>query len=164
MTRGFSRCPIVTSDATQIMDPSDQSAHYERGPMILTSNQGSDARSEVSRNRVIATANLDRLLRHAVTLSIRRNTDCVKEGNSTLESTASPTAPIPNRVAKFELPQIGKIRLPSDKAANQHGGSNSKPTMARSPGSSPARANLAPGRKHRRTPSPFDLKQKYTRS
>ena len=146
------------------MDPSDQSAHYERGPMILTSNQGFHARSEVSGNRVIATANLDRLLRHAVTLSIRRNTDCVKEGNSTLESNAWPKAPIPNRVAKFELPQIGKIRLPSDDAAYQHGSSNSKPTTARSPDSSPARANLAPRTKHRRTPSPFDLKQKYTRS
>ncbi len=49
------------------------SRRYERGPMILTSNQNFGASGEVFGDRVIATAILDCLLHHAVTLSIRGN-------------------------------------------------------------------------------------------
>ena len=41
--------------------------------MILTGNQSFGARGEVSGDRVIATAILDRLLHHPVTLNIRGN-------------------------------------------------------------------------------------------
>jgi DNA replication protein DnaC len=46
------------------------SRRYERGPMILTSNQSFGAWGEVFGDRVIATAILDRLLHHAVTMNI----------------------------------------------------------------------------------------------
>lgn len=55
------------------------SRRYERGPMILTSNQSFGAWGEVFGNRVIATAILDRLLHHAVTLNIRGNSYRLKE-------------------------------------------------------------------------------------
>ena len=49
------------------------SRRYERGPMILTSNQSFGAWGEVFGDRIIATAILDRLLHHAVTMNIRGN-------------------------------------------------------------------------------------------
>ncbi|MGH8702597.1 MAG: IS21-like element helper ATPase IstB [Burkholderiales bacterium] len=55
------------------------SRRYERGPMILTSNQSFTAWGEVFGDRVIATAILDRLLHHAVTLNIRGNSYRLKE-------------------------------------------------------------------------------------
>jgi DNA replication protein DnaC len=47
------------------------SRRYERGPMVLTSNQSFSALGEVFGDRVIATAILDRLLHHAVMLNVR---------------------------------------------------------------------------------------------
>ena len=55
------------------------SRRYERGPMILTSNQSFSAWGDVFGDRVIATAILDRLLHHAVTLNIRGNSYRLKE-------------------------------------------------------------------------------------
>jgi DNA replication protein DnaC len=55
------------------------SRRYERGPMILTSNQSYGAWGEVFGDRIIATAILDRLLHHAVTLNIRGNSYRLKE-------------------------------------------------------------------------------------
>lgn len=55
------------------------SRRYERGPMILTSNQTFGAWGEVFGDRVIATAILDRLLHHAVTLNVRGNSYRLKE-------------------------------------------------------------------------------------
>jgi DNA replication protein DnaC len=55
------------------------SRRYERGPMILTSNQSFGAWGEVFGDRVIATAILDRLLHHAVTMNIRGNSYRLKE-------------------------------------------------------------------------------------
>ena len=55
------------------------SRRYERGPMILTSNQGFGAWGDVFGDRIIATAILDRLLHHAVTLNIRGNSYRLKE-------------------------------------------------------------------------------------
>jgi len=55
------------------------SRRYERGPMILTSNQSLAARDDAYGERVIAIAPLDRLLHHAVTLNIRRNSYPLKE-------------------------------------------------------------------------------------
>jgi DNA replication protein DnaC len=55
------------------------SRRYERGPMILTSNQSFSAWGEVFGDRVIATAILDRLLHHAVTLNIRGNSYRLQE-------------------------------------------------------------------------------------
>jgi len=43
------------------------SRHYEKGPMILTSNQSFGSWGDVFGDRVIATAILDRLLHHSVT-------------------------------------------------------------------------------------------------
>jgi DNA replication protein DnaC len=47
------------------------SRRYERGPLILTSNQSFGSWGEVFGDRVIATAVLDRILHHAITLNIR---------------------------------------------------------------------------------------------
>jgi DNA replication protein DnaC len=55
------------------------SRRYERGPMVLTSNQSFAAWGDVFGDRVIATAILDRLLHHAVTVNIRGNSYRLKE-------------------------------------------------------------------------------------
>jgi DNA replication protein DnaC len=55
------------------------SRRYERGPMILTSNQSFGAWGEVFGDRVIATAILDRLLHHAITINIRGNSYRLKD-------------------------------------------------------------------------------------
>jgi len=55
------------------------SRHYERGPMILTSNQGFGRWDDVFGDRVIATAILDRLLHHAITINIRGNSYRLKD-------------------------------------------------------------------------------------
>jgi len=49
------------------------SRRYERGPMILTSNQAIGSWGDVFGDRVIAAAVLDRILHHAITASIRGN-------------------------------------------------------------------------------------------
>jgi DNA replication protein DnaC len=60
------------------------SRRYERGPMILTSNQSFANWGEVFGDQIIATAILDRILHHCVTVSIRgesfRLKDKLKEG------------------------------------------------------------------------------------
>jgi DNA replication protein DnaC len=55
------------------------SRRYERGPMILTSNQSFGSCGEVFGDRVIATAVLDRILHHAITLNIRGNSYRLKD-------------------------------------------------------------------------------------
>ena len=55
------------------------SRRYERGPMILTSNQSFGAWGEVFGDRVIATAILDRVLHHAITVNIRGNSYRLKD-------------------------------------------------------------------------------------
>jgi DNA replication protein DnaC len=55
------------------------SRRYEKGPMILTSNQSFGAWGDVFGERVIATAILDRVLHHAITLNIRGNSYRLKE-------------------------------------------------------------------------------------
>jgi DNA replication protein DnaC len=55
------------------------SRRYEKGPMILTSNQSFGAWGEVFGDRVIATAILDRVLHHAITLNIRGNSYRLKD-------------------------------------------------------------------------------------
>ncbi|MFQ5520336.1 MAG: IS21-like element helper ATPase IstB [Candidatus Methylomirabilia bacterium] len=55
------------------------SRRYERGPMILTSNQSFGSWGEVFGDRVIATAILDRILHHAITVNIRGNSYRLKD-------------------------------------------------------------------------------------
>lgn len=55
------------------------SRRYEKGPMILTSNQAFGSWAEVFGDRVIATAVLDRVLHHAITLNIRGNSYRLKD-------------------------------------------------------------------------------------
>jgi len=55
------------------------SRRYEKGPMILTSNQSFGAWGEVFGDRVIAAAILDRVLHHAITVNIRGNSYRLKE-------------------------------------------------------------------------------------
>lgn len=55
------------------------SRRYEKGPMILTSNQSFSGWGEVFGDRVIATAILDRVLHHAITLNIRGNSYRLKD-------------------------------------------------------------------------------------
>ena len=52
---------------------------YERGPVILTSNQSFTNWGEVFGDRVIATAILDRLLHHGITVTIRGDSYRLKE-------------------------------------------------------------------------------------
>ena len=55
------------------------SRRYEKGPLILTSNQSFGAWGEVFGDRVIATAILDRVLHHAITVNIRGNSYRLKD-------------------------------------------------------------------------------------
>ena len=55
------------------------SRRYERGPMVLTSNQSFGSWGDVFGDRVIATAILDRVLHHAITINIRGNSYRLKE-------------------------------------------------------------------------------------
>ncbi|NJL18248.1 MAG: ATP-binding protein [Nitrospira sp.] len=71
------------------------SRRYEKGPMILTSNQSFGAWGEVFGDRVLATAILDRVLHHAITINIRGHSYRLKEklkaGLMRLEETAATT-------------------------------------------------------------------------
>ena len=72
------------------------SRRYERGPMILTTNQSFGSWGEVFGDRIIATAILDRILHHAITLNIRGNSyrlkDKLKAGLvKPVEAEATPT-------------------------------------------------------------------------
>src|SRR5438876_2676045 len=55
------------------------SRRHERGPMILTSNQSFGSWGDVFGDRVIATAILDRVLHHAITINIRGNSYRLKD-------------------------------------------------------------------------------------
>ena len=55
------------------------SRRYERGPMILTSNQSFGSWGDVFGDRIIATAILDRILHHAITINIRGNSYRLKD-------------------------------------------------------------------------------------
>ncbi len=55
------------------------SRRYERGPVILTSNQSFANWGDVFGDRVIATAILDRLLHHGITVTIRGDSYRLKE-------------------------------------------------------------------------------------
>ena len=55
------------------------SRRYKRGPMILTSNQSFGSWGDVFGDRVIATAILDRVLHHAITINIRGNSYRLKD-------------------------------------------------------------------------------------
>ena len=71
------------------------SRRYEKGPMILTSNQSFGAWGEVFGDRVLATGILDRVLHHAITINIRGHSYRLKEklkaGLVRLEETAATT-------------------------------------------------------------------------
>jgi DNA replication protein DnaC len=78
------------------------SRRYEKGPMILTSNQSFGAWGEVFGDRVIATAILDRVLHHAVTINIRGNSYRLKEKlKAGLVRPEEPT-PEPQQVGSFQ--------------------------------------------------------------
>lgn len=69
------------------------SRRYEKGPMILTSNQSFGSWGEVFGDRVIATAILDRVLHHAITINIRGNSYRLKDKlKAGLIRTEEPTA------------------------------------------------------------------------
>jgi len=55
------------------------SRRYEKGPMILTSNQSFGSWGDVFGDRIIATAILDRLLHHAITINVRGNSYRLKD-------------------------------------------------------------------------------------
>lgn len=69
------------------------SRRYEKGPVILTSNQSFGSWGEVFGDRVIATAILDRVLHHAITINIRGNSYRLKDKlKAGLIRTAEPEA------------------------------------------------------------------------
>ena len=55
------------------------SRRYEKGPLILTSNQAFGSWGDVFGDRVIAAAILDRVLHHAITVNIRGNSYRLKD-------------------------------------------------------------------------------------
>ncbi len=55
------------------------SRRYERGPVVITSNQSFANWGDIFGDRVIATAILDRLLHHGITVSIRGDSYRLKE-------------------------------------------------------------------------------------
>jgi len=55
------------------------SRRYEKGPMILTSNQSFGSWGDVFGDRIIAAAILDRVLHHAITVNIRGNSYRLKD-------------------------------------------------------------------------------------
>ncbi|MBK9997520.1 MAG: ATP-binding protein [Nitrospira sp.] len=55
------------------------SRRYEKGPMILTSNQSFGAWGRCAWDRVLATAILDQVLHHAITINIRGHSYRLKE-------------------------------------------------------------------------------------
>ena len=55
------------------------SRRYEKGPLILTSNQAFGSWGDVFGDRIIAAAILDRVLHHAVTVNIRGNSYRLKD-------------------------------------------------------------------------------------
>lgn len=55
------------------------SRRYERGPMILTSNQSFGSWGDVFGDRVIASAILDRVLHHSITVNIKGDSYRLKE-------------------------------------------------------------------------------------
>ena len=60
--------------------------------MILTSNQSFGAWGEVFGDRVLATAILDRVLHHAITINIRGHSHQLKAGLVRLEEAAATTS------------------------------------------------------------------------
>jgi DNA replication protein DnaC len=70
--------PSDRSPRRQSLFPTDQ-RRYERGPVILTSNQSFTNWGDVFGDRVIATAILDRLLHHGITVTIRGDSYRLKE-------------------------------------------------------------------------------------
>ena len=55
------------------------SRRYERGPMILTSNQSFGSWGDVFGDRVIASAILDRVLHHSITVNIKGDSYRLRE-------------------------------------------------------------------------------------
>ncbi|HWF61150.1 MAG TPA: ATP-binding protein [Nitrospira sp.] len=55
------------------------SRRYEKGPVILTSNQSFGAWGKVFGDRVLATAILDRVLQHTITINIQGHSYRLKE-------------------------------------------------------------------------------------
>ncbi len=74
------------------------SRHDERGAMILTSNQSLGAWGEVFGDPVIATAILDRLLHHSITVNIRGDSYRLREKLKAglLKSRVTPDVPAPD--------------------------------------------------------------------
>ena len=87
------------------------SRRYEKGPMILTSNQSFGSWGDVFGNRIIATAILDRLLHHAITINVRGNSYGSK--TSSRRGSSSRLRTPPNwGVGNFRCPQLGRIGCP----------------------------------------------------
>ena len=92
------------------------SRRYERGPMFLTSNQSFGSWGEVFGDRVIATAILDRILHHAITLNIRGNSYRLKDKlKAGLVRPAEPRSE--PRGGEFSLLTSGGIWVPVDAPA-----------------------------------------------
>lgn len=80
------------------------SRRYERGSMILTSNQRFGNWGEVFGDQVLATAILDRILHHSVTINIKGESYRLKE-----KQKAGLLKPEKEGVSKHELPQENRL-------------------------------------------------------
>lgn len=81
------------------------SRRYERGSILLTSNQSLGAWGEVFGDAVIASAILDRLLHHATTVNIKRESYRLREKRKA----GLIHAPLGRRPAEEE-PKVGNFK------------------------------------------------------
>jgi len=75
----FYRSHLTQDPCEDKIERQENTRRYERGPVILTSNQSFANWGEVFGDRVIATAILDRLLHHGITVTIRGDSYRLKE-------------------------------------------------------------------------------------
>ena len=80
--------------------------------MILTRNQSPGSWAEVFGDRVIATAILDRILHHAITVNIRGNSYRLKEKLKGWPRPPRRGHGVNPGVGNFQLPRLGRFGLP----------------------------------------------------
>jgi transposase InsO family protein len=136
------------------------SRRYERGAIILTSNQSLGAWGEVFGDPVIATAILDRLLHHSITVNIRgdsyRPTEKMKAGllkSKAVEQRGGRLSP-DNRGAPYMIIDTGARGLRPESCGRQRTAGAGAPLRVFAGGRPPA-PRQEPTRPHSGDPPPY---------